>query len=45
MANYKIYIFYMRGNLGPYCTVFDTQQEAEEWVRNNDIKITKIDML
>lgn len=45
MSNYKIYITYMKDGFGPYMAIFDTQQEAEEWVRYNDIDITKIDFL
>ena len=44
---YKIYITYMKGHMGPYMVVFDTQKEAESWMRNttDDMRITKIDML
>ena len=42
---YRIYIKYMKGNFGPYLKIFDTQKEAEEWIRNNDVEITNIDML
>ena len=30
---------------GPYMQVFDTIDEALEWVRNNDIQITCIDRM
>ena len=42
---YKIYITYMKDNDGPYMKIFDTVDEALEWVRNNDIQITCIDRL
>ena len=30
---------------GPYMKIFDTQDEAMDWVRSNDIQITSIDIL
>jgi len=41
----KIYITYMVEEKGPYCVKFNTQQEAEEWIHDKDIRITAIDRI
>lgn len=42
---YKIYITYMEDNVGPYQNIFDTTDEALEWVKSNDIQINSIDFM
>lgn len=41
----KVYIKYSKSGFGPYLKVFDSQNEAMDFVKENNIEIISIDFI